>query len=575
MPKRTAEQHVESLRKAGTTKTITPPNDQGESAVSLTAPTDAAGAESHVAPARSDGPDGSATSPVIVAADENSAGPEPAPDAQPTPVEPGAAAPTSPHNENSEVGATIAEANAESQAPAVPTNPPENNPQPTPPEPEEQPTESDDGGCFKPFVPEVPVPPAPKLVQQPKPHFIDEVLRKMGIEPNPTPALIATELPASTPAEAESAQPEETLAAPVEAPIEPPRMATAIEIFTWIEKALLAQTCLTTEGADLVAFWVISTWCQDTLDIFPCLVITGPAHDAIVVLHVLYALCWMGVLVPGFRRSDLRRLCGGFRTILFSEPNLDKRSAAFLSSQTDMKFSFVDRGSLNQFSRSTAIYAGENPGTHTIQNSIHIHIGPNHRAPLAAPPWLKKMMGRIPVHLDQYRQRYYDHMYRLTWLPSRISGAYAVSRENNSIAAALGHGIVDADKLRRKLLFLLKTQDKQRLFEKSNTLEAVVIEVLLTLSRDRREHASSGEIAGEANRLLQARAETAGLKPEKVGRMLKNLDLPTRRLSKSANGLAFDKAAVAKIHELAAVFMVEDELIETENLHHTQATETK
>jgi hypothetical protein len=169
------------------------------------------------------------------------------------------------------------------------------------------------------------------------------------------------------------------------------------------------------------------------------------------------------------------------------------------------------------------------------------------------------MMERIPDHLDQYRERNLDYLHTRTWDPSRISGAYAVSRETNAIATALGKCIVDAPKLRLKLLVLLRSQDQQRLSEMSTTLEAVLSEALLALSGDGRANAKSGEIADEVNRLLEARGETARMNPEKVGHLLRKLGLPTRKLSKRANGLAFDKVAVTKIHQLAAKYRLEDE----------------
>jgi hypothetical protein len=65
---------------------------------------------------------------------------------------------------------------------------------------------------------------------------------------------------------------------------------------------------------------------------------------------------------------------------LVSEPNLDERTANLLSNLTDRNFSVVEGRSLTRYSKSTAIYAGENPGTHKIQNSIHIHIPPYERS---------------------------------------------------------------------------------------------------------------------------------------------------------------------------------------------------
>jgi hypothetical protein len=109
----------------------------------------------------------------------------------------------------------------------------------------------------------------------------------------------------------------------------------------------------------------------------------------------------------------------------------------------------------------------------------------------------------------------------------------------------------------------------------SNSIEAIVLEATRTLSRDGREQAYAKEIAAEANRLMEARGETARLNPEKVGHRLKKLGLRTRSLSKIGNGLTFDKATLARIHQLAAMYMMEDRTAETENLHgsHTSAND--
>jgi len=116
---------------------------------------------------------------------------------------------------------------------------------------------------------------------------------------------------------------------------------------------------------------------------------------------------------------------------------------------------------------------------------------------------------------------------------------------------------VDAPELRPKLVTLLKTQDQQRLAEMSDTSEAIVLEATRALSRDGREQAYARKIAVEVNRRLEARGETARLSPEKVGHRLKKLGLRTRPLSQTGNGLTFDKATVARIYELAAMYMVD------------------
>jgi hypothetical protein len=456
---------------------------------------------------------------------------------------------------------------------------PENNPLLTGGGYVKQPAELDDGGCFEPFTPQVSVSPAPEPDPEPEPEqsgmisVLDELFREWGFLPTPADATPETGFPASTAAEstgdAEIAPPSEILPAPVELPLPPPRMATAVELFTWIKRSLLAQTHLAEDAAQIIAFWLLSTWFQDALTVLPCLVITGPAHDAGVVLHVLEDFSRRGRLLSGFRRSHLAVLHWSCQTNLVSEPNLDKRTASLLGNLTDRSFLVVEGDSLACYSKSTAIYAGENPGTHEIQNSIHIHITPTNAPPPARPQWLQKMIERVPVHLGQYREANLNHVQHWTWVPT------GVSSETAALATALGRSIVDAPELRQKLIALLKTQDQQRLSEMSSTSKAIVLEATLALSRDGREHAYVREIAAEANRLLEVRGETMRLSPEKVGHRLKSLGLRARPLSQVGNGLTFDQATVAGIQQLAVMYVMEDAPAEKENLHDSQPTANK
>jgi predicted transposase YdaD len=117
---------------------------------------------------------------------------------------------------------------------------------------------------------------------------------------------------------------------------------------------------------------------------------------------------------------------------------------------------------------------------------------------------------------------------------------------------------VDAPALQKKVITLLKAQDQRRHFEMSDTIEAVVLEATLALSRDGRERAYVREIAAEVNRRREARGEAVRLSPEKVGHRLKKLGLRTRPLLQTGNGLTFDKATVAGIQRLAVMHGMED-----------------
>src|SRR5271168_4210243 len=348
----------------------------------------------------------------------------------------------------------------------------------------------------------------------------------------------------------------------------PPQPSKAFEIFTWIKHTIGAQTHLSDANIAFAAFWVISTWFQEALTVLPCLAITGPAHEATELLRVLHDLCNGSLLLAGFRRGDLNDLrC---RTLLISEPNLTNQNAALLGNLTNRGFMIVAQGSSLYCHSSKAIYIGDDPKVKRIQHSIYIDVTPALDEEKGIPP--ERVLQNIKYlvgHLTEYRKTNLDQVRRLAFNPM------GVSSETGAIAKALGSCIVDTPELQEKLVALLKAQDQQRLSQRSDSTEAVVIEAALTLSRQEREHIYVREIAVVVNRLVDARGEGSKLSPEKVGHRLRRLGLPTRRLSQAGNGLVMDKETITRLQTLSEMYVGEDLLAENENLHCSQAIEKK
>jgi hypothetical protein len=343
----------------------------------------------------------------------------------------------------------------------------------------------------------------------------------------------------------------------------------AAELCAGIEWSIQAQTHLPQGISSLIAFWVISTWFQDTLTVLPCLVISGPAHDAMIVLRILEVFCRRPVLVAEFRKGDLNTLNWGCETLLISEPNLDNRKAALLGNLTNRGFRIVADGRALDCAKSRAIYIGEDQSIKRIQHSIVINIAPTDAEPPTSTHRLQSAIDHLPNYLKTYREKNLEYVRQLAFSPS------GVPSETAAIAKALGSCIVDAPELQQKLVALLKTQDQRHLSQKSDTAEAVIVEAALAFTRQGRQQVYVREVAVEANCLLEGRGESLKLSPEKVGHKLRKLDLPTRRLTKTGNGLVLDKATVAGIQRLAAVYVGEDIPAETENLHCSQTTENK
>lgn len=288
-----------------------------------------------------------------------------------------------------------------------------------------------------------------------------------------------------------------------------------------------------------------------------------------VLLRLLKDLCRRVGLVAEFKKGDLKDLNFTFNTVLISAPNLDNRTAALLGNLTNPGFILVDQRTYIQSNALRAIYIGEDQAIKPIQHSIQVNISPRNAEPPSPPEWLERTLRALPQHLKHYSEKHLDQVRLGTFTASGMTS------ETAAVATALGNCIVDAPKLQQRLVALLKSQDQQVRSRRSGTVEALIVEAALALSRQEREHAYTSEIAGEANRLRELRGESHKLSPETVGRCLCKLGLRTRRLTLSGNGLAFDKAAVALIQQLAAVYVEEDLLAETENLHGSQTIENK
>jgi hypothetical protein len=138
-----------------------------------------------------------------------------------------------------------------------------------------------------------------------------------------------------------------------------PSSSRAVDIFTSIKHTIKAQTHLSDADIAVATSWVISTWFQEALIVLPCLVITGPAHEATELLRVLHDLCRGSLRLAGFRRGDLKDV--SCRTLLISEPNLNNQAAALLGDLTNREVMIVEQRSYLQCHSAKAIYIGKIP----------------------------------------------------------------------------------------------------------------------------------------------------------------------------------------------------------------------
>ena len=325
-----------------------------------------------------------------------------------------------------------------------------------------------------------------------------------------------------------------------------------VELHTQIKQMIRRRTLLPDNVSALVAFWAISTWFQEAFTVFPCLAVSGRAHEGTVVLRVLHDLCCAPILLAGFKRADLKDL-NRHRTLLVSEQNLDARTAALFGNLTNRGFALVEQGSYLYCASSKAVYIGENRALQRIQHSIYIDatVPARHDGPLPVRP-APEAIDDLRDLIREYRVRNLDQVCRLEFNPSGLS------LEATVIANALGSCIVEAPQLQTQLVELLSPQDQQQIADRCDGDEALVVGAALALSRQDKDGVFVKEISIEVNRMLVARGETRQLSPEKVGHKLKKMGLFTRRLSHAGNGLTLDQATRVRLHEVAAAYGEED-----------------
>jgi hypothetical protein len=326
------------------------------------------------------------------------------------------------------------------------------------------------------------------------------------------------------------------------------------QLYTQIKQMIRRRTLLPDSVSALVAFWATSTWFQEAFTVFPCLLVSGPAHEGTVVLRVLHDLCCAPILLAGFKRADLKDL-NRYHTLLVSEQNLDARTAALFGNLTNRGFALVEQGSYLYCAGSKAVYIGDDPAIKRIQHSVYIDATvpapTNGRVPVQPAP---ETIDAIREDMLDYRTRNLEKVRLLEFNPSGLS------LEATAIANALGSCMVESPQLQMELVALLRPQAQQQIADRSDGDEALIVGAALALAHQDKGEVFVKEITVEVNRLLVARGETRKLSPEKVGHKLKKMGMFTRRLSHAGNGLTLDQATMIRLHEVAAAYRGEDSI---------------
>jgi hypothetical protein len=245
-------------------------------------------------------------------------------------------------------------------------------------------------------------------------------------------------------------------------------------------------------------------------------------------------------------------------TLLFYDPSVTKQMASILTCSTGRGYMIGSANGYKDFYGPKAIYVGEEAhAVRTPRCCLQVSVNPaTARAPQTIVPLRESTVQGLQNQLMKYRQKNLVKVYRSGF------DAAGLNSETRSIANALGACIVDSPKLQSELITLLMPIEEQSQTDRATCLEAVTLEATLNLVHGGKTQVLVGEVASEANRIMEARGERLHYSAAIIGHRLKKVGVITRRLGKAGKGLLMDASTVARVHELGKVYgvgLVEDE----------------
>jgi hypothetical protein len=326
---------------------------------------------------------------------------------------------------------------------------------------------------------------------------------------------------------------------------------TTEQFYSRIQETIAEQALVSTQAASILAFFSLSTWFADALQIAPCLAISGSVEEGDRVLQILRVFCHNPRMMIGLNVVNLKPIHWFERpTLLIYDPNLTKQMTTFLSCSTRRGYLLGGFDDSKDFYGSKAIYQGDNvPVDRKLPWSLQVNatsLTPT-TARLTA-PLTDSAVRQLQNQLLGYRLK------KLIKVENSTFDALGLPWDLRPVANALGACVVGSPRLQSELISLLAPQVEQRLADRSTGREGLTIEAILSLSHQGKSRLLAGEIATEVNTISNTRGERIEFKAENVGHALKKVGLLTQRLGKAGKGLVVDQATLARVHELGAKY---------------------
>lgn len=298
-------------------------------------------------------------------------------------------------------------------------------------------------------------------------------------------------------------------------------------------------------SARLLAYFVIATWFADVLRWTPSLLVTGPWHESLRVIHALERLCRRAVVIQSHSMNEIRRIPPNlFPTTILVQPSLSRDIEQFLLSTTHT-FGTGLGGPQLVFPR---VIFTQIPVEDAWLRACSLSIRIMRNAPVASIS--NARCDNLRAQLLGYR---FQHASSVA--TAQVDMPEFVS-EVGSIGGALAACAPSDHNIRNDVKALLGVFDRDLRAGYCTEWEPVLLESLISYcNRKNKKWAYVFEVAATFNIIMRCRGESVEHSPKAIGGRLRELGIATRRIAGGkGRGVVFDTAVRAHIARMAGAY---------------------
>ena len=317
------------------------------------------------------------------------------------------------------------------------------------------------------------------------------------------------------------------------------------KLFTAVHSLLASHLGQLDPCITAIVFAIFASWLSPVLPMSPILsIFAPPGSPKKLVLRLLNMLCRHPLCLVGLRRSDLLRVPILLQpTLLLDQPESNPAMEAILNASSQRGTHIpCGRGVLNLFGPKIIVSSKPLLETDALRTSLIPTAG-------HLPPVDKRAEEEIA---EEFQARFLSYLLRNAG--SAQTPSFDVSQFSlpvRDLAWGFGAAVVD-NELQARIMPLLSVQDEEIRADRALTIDAVVLEALISFIHEGRcSEVRTINIAQKVGAIYKGRGSDQQPSAESVGWAIKRLGIPSSKLGRAGNGVELSAATCRRIHKLA------------------------